>query len=71
VLLTTRKGHVVLSVRDDGPGFDTREVARRAGRESWGLTSMRERAELVGAQLVVTSRPGHGTEVSVALPLAH
>jgi two-component system sensor histidine kinase DegS len=70
VLLTERKGHVVLSIRDDGPGFDTREVARRAGRESWGLTSMRERAELVGAQLVVTSRPGHGTEVSVALPLA-
>jgi two-component system sensor histidine kinase DegS len=70
VLLTTRKGYTVLSVRDDGPGFDTREVARRTGRESWGLTSMRERAELVGAQLVVTSRPGHGTEVSVALPLA-
>jgi two-component system sensor histidine kinase DegS len=70
VLLAQRKGHIVLTVRDDGPGFDTREVARRAGRESWGLTSMRERAELVGAQLVVTSRPGHGTEVSVALPLA-
>jgi two-component system sensor histidine kinase DegS len=71
VVLSERKGHIVLSVRDDGPGFNTREVARRAGRESWGLTSMRERAELVGAQLVVTSRPGHGTEVSVALPCAH
>jgi two-component system sensor histidine kinase DegS len=70
VLLAERKGHIVLSIRDDGPGFDTRDVARRAGRESWGLTSMRERAELVGAQLVITSRPGHGTEVSVALPLA-
>lgn len=70
VMLVERKGHIVLSIRDDGPGFDTREVARRAGRESWGLTSMRERAELVGAQLVITARPGHGTEVSVALPLA-
>jgi two-component system sensor histidine kinase DegS len=70
VMLAERKGHIVLNIRDDGPGFDIREVARRAGRESWGLTSMRERAELIGAQLIVTSRPGHGTEVSVALPLA-
>jgi two-component system sensor histidine kinase DegS len=44
-------------------------VARRAGRESWGLTSMRERAEIIGAHLVVSSRPGQGTEVSVTLPV--
>jgi two-component system sensor histidine kinase DegS len=30
---------------------------------------MRERAELVGARLTVASRPGHGTEVAVVLPL--
>jgi two-component system sensor histidine kinase DegS len=70
VLLTERHNHIMLIIRDDGPGFDPREVARRAGRESWGLTSMRERAELIGARLVVSSRPGHGTEVSFALPLA-
>lgn len=58
-----------LTIRDEGPGFDVHEVARRAGRSSWGLTSMRERAELVGARLTVTSRPGHGTEVQVMLPL--
>jgi two-component system sensor histidine kinase DegS len=60
---------LVLIIRDDGPGFDPREVARRAGRESWGLTSMRERAQLIGARYTVTSRPGQGTEVSVVLPL--
>jgi two-component system sensor histidine kinase DegS len=58
-----------LAIRDDGPGFDAHEVARRAGRSSWGLTSMRERAELIGARFTVTSRPGHGTEVQVVLPL--
>jgi two-component system sensor histidine kinase DegS len=58
-----------LSIRDDGPGFDAHEVARRAGRSSWGLTSMRERAELIGARFTVASRPGHGTEVLVVLPL--
>ncbi|WP_129630654.1 sensor histidine kinase [Candidatus Oscillochloris fontis] len=69
VVISARNGQLHLTVRDEGPGFDTRAVARRAGRESWGLTSMRERAELVGAQFVVTTRPGHGTEVTVTMPL--
>ncbi len=69
VNLGWRKETLQLSIRDDGPGFNPREVARRAGRESWGLTSMRERAELVGAKFVVTSRQGHGTEVLVTLSL--
>ncbi len=66
---TRQAGRLQLSIRDDGPGFDPHEVARRAGRSSWGLTSMRERAEMIGAQFIVTTRPGHGTDVSVVLPL--
>jgi two-component system, NarL family, sensor histidine kinase DegS len=58
-----------LAIRDDGPGFDPHEVVRRAGRSNWGLTSMRERAELIGARFSVASSPGHGTEVSVVLPI--
>jgi two-component system sensor histidine kinase DegS len=69
VALAVRQGRLELTVRDEGPGFDTREVARRAGHTSWGLTSMRERAELIGASYVVISRPGRGTEVAVGLPL--
>jgi two-component system sensor histidine kinase DegS len=60
---------LAMSIRDDGPGFDPHEVARRAGRSSWGLTSMRERAELIGARFGVVSSPGQGTEVIVVLPL--
>jgi two-component system, NarL family, sensor histidine kinase DegS len=62
-------GHLHLTIRDDGPGFDPHEVARRAGKSNWGLTSMRERAELIGARFSVASSPGHGTEVTVILPL--
>lgn len=69
IALTVRQGRLALSIRDEGPGFDPREVARRAGRDSWGLTSMRERAELIGARYLVTSRPGRGTEVSVSMPI--
>jgi two-component system sensor histidine kinase DegS len=68
VAMAVRSGQIQLSIRDEGPGFDTREVARRAGRESWGLTSMRERAELIGAAFTVATRPGQGTEVTVSLP---
>lgn len=69
VRLARRGGQLQLSIRDDGPGFDPREVARRAGKSNWGLTSMRERAELIGARFSVASSPGHGTEVSVILPI--
>lgn len=69
VSLHMRQGRLLLTIRDDGPGFDPHEVLRRAGRESWGLTSMRERAELIGARFVVIARSGQGTEVAVTLPL--
>jgi two-component system sensor histidine kinase DegS len=69
VRLTQQGGALQLSIRDDGPGFDPHEVARRAGHSSWGLTSMRERAEMIGARYTVASRPGQGTEVLVVLPL--
>ena len=69
VRLALQTGRLHLSIRDDGPGFDPHEVARRAGRSNWGLTSMRERAELIGARFSVASSPGHGTEVSVVLPV--
>ncbi len=67
--LHRRAEHVILVVRDEGPGFDPYEVVRRAGRSNWGLTSMRERAELIGAQFRIASRPGHGTEVTVTIPV--
>lgn len=51
-----------LRVIDDGTGFDT--TADAAG---FGLGGMRERAALVGAELVVRSGPGTGTEVAVEL----
>lgn len=69
VSLHVRNGELTLKIQDNGPGFDPRDVARRAGRESWGLTSMRERAELIGAQFTVVTRLNHGTTVAVMLPL--
>jgi two-component system sensor histidine kinase DegS len=56
----------VLSVRDDGRGFDVGAVAAR-GRRNFGLQFMRERAELIGARFEVQSRPDGGTLVRLAI----
>src|SRR6476469_5908074 len=57
----------VLTVRDDGRGFDVGAVAAR-GRRNFGLQFMRERAELIGARFDVRSRPEGGTVVRLTIP---
>jgi signal transduction histidine kinase len=51
-------------VRDEGPGFDPQQIPRG----HWGLIGMRERAQRLGGWAHVTSRPGRGTTVTMALP---
>ena len=66
--LSATGGAVHLVVEDDGRGFRPAEVGRdRNGDPSYGLVGMRERAELIGAHLRVTSAPGNGTRVQVEL----
>ena len=59
-------GTARLEVTDDGIGFDP--VPDRAPT-SYGMLSMKERAELVGGRLSVHSLPGEGTTVTVTVPL--
>jgi two-component system sensor histidine kinase DegS len=61
-------GELVLSIHDDGPGFDPSAVGPRITSGA-GLPGMRERARLVGAELQVVSAPGEGTTLIVRLPL--
>lgn len=57
-----------LRVRDDGRGIDP-SVLEQGGRpDHWGLPGMRERAQRIGAQLQLWSRPGAGTEVELMVP---
>jgi signal transduction histidine kinase len=54
---------ILVEVADDGHGFDPESV--RAG--SIGLTSMRQRVELLGGEFSVLSRPGGPTVVTALL----
>jgi signal transduction histidine kinase len=60
---------VHISVEDDGWGFDPTQVTGE-GRHYFGLQIMRERAESVGGDLELDSRPGKGTRVVIRVPLS-
>ncbi len=68
VVLSFERDLLSLEVRDDGVGFDA-EATNDVAPSSLGLIGMRERAQLVGGVLVVRSRPGEGTQLSVMVPL--
>jgi signal transduction histidine kinase len=63
-------GRVVLSVADDGPGFEVPDSldALSEGRH-YGVTGMRERARVAGGDLMVESAPGEGCVISAWVPM--
>jgi two-component system, NarL family, sensor histidine kinase LiaS len=64
-LLLYDAGHqYVLQIEDDGIGF----VPDVEKRSSYGLATMRERAERLGGDAEVRSRPGSGTGVHIHIP---
>ncbi len=65
ILLARVGGEVRLSVTDDGIGFDPANTPRG----HLGLVGMRQRAEHIGAEFAVSTRPGHGAAVSVTWKL--
>jgi signal transduction histidine kinase len=67
VSLALRGLDAVVSVSDDGRGFDLAS-AGRAGR--WGMSTMRERAEAAGGRIDVFSSPGKGTSVVASARIA-
>jgi len=60
-------GNFELTITDDGRGFET---ARGVRESAYGLVGMRERADVIGAQLAIESRPGDGTTVRVVTGIA-
>jgi len=64
-ILFAAGGSPALRVFDDGVGFNTNHAAD-SGR--FGLVSMKERAEAIGASFAVLSAPGEGTTVEVRWP---
>jgi two-component system sensor histidine kinase DegS len=70
VVLDFGDGAVVASVEDDGSGFDVAE-AQSPGqqRKGLGLSTIQERAEMLGGQMQIESRIGRGTKVRIEIPV--
>jgi signal transduction histidine kinase len=58
---------LVVTIVDDGSGFDTTALPPREFPR-FGLTTMHERAGSIGGRLTIDSAPGRGTTITFAMP---
>jgi len=64
--LTVAADRIGLDVLDNGVGITDTDMS---GKKSLGLLGMHERALLFGGELKITGTAGHGTRVTVSIPL--
>ncbi|MEI6621998.1 MAG: sensor histidine kinase [Actinomycetes bacterium] len=66
VQITQQGSATVIEIKDNGVGFDPR--SHKPGGDGFGLKTMRERLELLGGRLRISSSPGTGTAVRAEIP---
>jgi two-component system sensor histidine kinase UhpB len=68
ISLDQENGECVMSVRDDGVGFDVSENVSDKSKAGIGMVTMRERAQAVGGSFDVQALPERGTRLTVRVP---
>jgi signal transduction histidine kinase/CheY-like chemotaxis protein len=69
-LRTDENHHVMITVADEGKGFETSSLEEKPGEFlKFGLFSIRERIEALQGQFRIQSTPGLGTKVTLMIPL--
>lgn len=69
VVLEMKPTEVVVTVQDNGRGFDTAQALSLRGQSSsWGLLGIRERTLLLNGHYEIKSSPGHGTLIRIRVP---
>ena len=63
IKLTFKPHNVQLILQDDGKGFSS-----GSPRSGFGLIGMRERAQRIGGELILSSRRGRGSKIAVNVP---
>jgi len=61
------QAQTVLTITDNGKGFDVAALGKSGNRPGLGLFTMRERAEFAGGEFSLESKPGHGTRITVII----
>jgi signal transduction histidine kinase/ligand-binding sensor domain-containing protein len=68
IALVYQRREFTLAVSDDGIGFDDDAALGRGSKGHYGLVGMRERAQRIRGDLIVSSRRGYGTQVTLKVP---
>ncbi|HTP13416.1 MAG TPA: ATP-binding protein, partial [Bacteroidota bacterium] len=68
VTLQKERDRVILRIEDNGCGFQQAD-GRQGNRGGLGLSSMAERARILGGEIRIESNNGRGTSVLLTLPL--
>jgi len=66
--MTSEDGHLQLTIRDNGVGFDEAAASRPA---SFGIIGIQERVRLLGGAVRFRGRQGKGTQMTVRIPWEH
>jgi signal transduction histidine kinase len=66
VTLHMENGSIVLSVADNGVGFDKQNTI---GKKTLGILGMQERTSMMGGTYEISGEPGKGTKVVATIPL--
>ncbi|HRQ65468.1 MAG TPA: sensor histidine kinase [Xanthomonadaceae bacterium] len=68
--LWRESGHLVLSIRDDGRGFDPAQARAAArGGAGTGLGSLHDRVRVYDGSMHINSMPGQGCEIRLQIPM--
>ena len=68
--ITKKKDTILVTIEDDGRGFDYDAVSKiKGGREKLGISIMNERAVQAGGEFHIESQPGKGTQIIVEIPM--
>jgi two-component system nitrate/nitrite sensor histidine kinase NarX len=68
VSLARRDSRLMVSIEDDGRGFDMDAVLLGQNKKNFGLTTMHERAESIGGLLDIRTQIGGGTRINLSVP---
>lgn len=69
ILLSEANGKFVITVSDEGRGFDPEILQSASVKTGLGLVSLRERLSAIGGDFTIESAPGKGSRFSLSVPL--
>lgn len=68
VTMDDNAGVLTLTIKDEGSGFNVNGISG-ASKESYGILGMKERVQLLGGEIEITSSRGVGTKVIIKVPV--